>query len=126
MKIFKNAWFTKYAKREKLSDKSLVQAVKDASNGIVSADLGGNLLKQRIAKQGKGKSGGYRTIIAFKREDKAFFLYGFAKNQQDNLEQDALKSFKNLAKQLLVLDDNQIKRLLENGVLTEIDDDQTD
>ena len=121
MKIFKNAWFTKYAKREKLSDKSLVQAVKDASNGIISADLGGNLLKQRIAKQGKGKSGGYRTIIAFKREDKAFFLYGFAKNQQDNLEQDALKSLKDLAKQLLVLDDNQIERLLENGILTEID-----
>jgi hypothetical protein len=121
MKIFKNAWFTKYAKREKLSDKSLVQAINDIRNGIVSADLGGNLLKQRIAKQGKGKSGGYRTIIAFKREDKAFFLYGFAKNQQDNLEQDALKSLKNLAKQLLVLDDNQINRLLENGILTEVD-----
>ena len=121
MKIFKNAWFTKYAKREKLSDKSLVQAINDIRNGIVSADLGGNLLKQRIAKQGKGKSGGYRTIIAFKREDKAFFLYGFAKNQQDNLEQDALKSLKDLAKQLLVLDDNQIERLLENGILTEID-----
>ncbi len=121
MKIFKNAWFTKYAKREKLSDKSLVQAINDIRNGIVSADLGGNLLKQRIAKQGKGKSGGYRTIIAFKREDKAFFLYGFAKNQQDNIEQDALKSLKNLAKELLVLDDNQINRLLENGILTEID-----
>jgi hypothetical protein len=121
MKIFKNAWFTKYAKREKLSDKSLVQAINDIRNGIVSADLGGNLLKQRIAKQGKGKSGGYRTIIAFKREDKAFFLYGFAKNQQDNLEQDALKSLKDLAKQLLVLDDNQINRLLENGILTEVD-----
>lgn len=121
MKIFKNAWFSKYAKREKLSDKSLVQAVNDISNGIISADLGGNLLKQRIAKQGKGKSGGYRTIIAFKREDKAFFLYGFAKNQQDNIEQDALKSLKNLAKELLVLDDNQIERLLENGILTEVD-----
>jgi hypothetical protein len=121
MKIFKNAWFSKYAKREKLSDKSLVQAVNDISNGIISADLGGNLLKQRIAKQGKGKSGGYRTIIAFKKEDKAFFLYGFAKNQQDNIEQDALRSLKNLAKQLLVLDDNQINRLLENGILTEVD-----
>jgi len=126
MKIFKNAWFTKYAKREKLSDKFLVHAVNDISNGIISADLGGNLLKQRIAKQGRGKSGGYRTIIAFKKEDKAFFLYGFAKNQQDNIEQDALKSLKNLAKELLVLDDNQINRLLENGILTEVDYDQAD
>lgn len=126
MRIFKNAWFTKYAKREKLSDQSLIQAVQDASNGIVSADLGGNLLKQRIAKQGSGKSGGYRTIIAFKREDKAFFLYGFSKNQQENLNPHELKSFKNLAKQLLILNDVQIKNLIENGILTEIDNDKTE
>jgi hypothetical protein len=70
------------------------------------------------------KSGGYRTIIAYKKDDKAFFLYGFAKNQKENLEPDELHSFKNLAKQLLALNDEQIQKLLENGILTEIDNDK--
>ena len=78
------------------------------------------MIKQRIARPGGGKSGGYRIIIVFRRGDKAFFVYGFAKKELDNISRDELKAFKQAAKELLALSDEQIERLVEMGGLTEI------
>jgi hypothetical protein len=121
MRILKNAWFVKYAKREKISDELLKKAIDEANTGIIAADLGGCVIKQRIARKGSGKSGGYRTIIAFKQNDKAFFMYGFSKKRQDNIEPDELIEFKKAAKELLALSDEQIQKLLDNGLLAEVD-----
>ena len=85
MRIFKSKWFAKFAKDEGISDAVLCGAVKDAEAGLIDADYGGELIKQRIARPNEGKSGGYRTIILYRRGDKAFFVYGFAKNKQDNI-----------------------------------------
>lgn len=121
MRIFKNAWFRRFTKRQKISDKTLKQAIIRANNGLIDADLGGHVIKQRIPRAGQGKSGGFRTIIIFKKEDKAFFVYGFAKNAQANISKQELRAFKQAAKQLLALSDKQIEQLLSNEALTEVD-----
>jgi len=85
VKIYKNKWFRKWAIKEGLNDDSLVAAIKEMNNGIVDAYLGANLVKKRIAIGDRGKSGGVRTLIAFKLDDKAFFMYGFAKTRKKTL-----------------------------------------
>jgi hypothetical protein len=120
IRIFKNAWFRRFSRREGLIDKALREAVASAEKGTVDADLGGNVIKQRIARPGQGKSGGYRTIIIFRRGDKAFFVYGYAKSERDNLDQGETDAFKKAAKELLALSDEQIQQLIESGALTEI------
>ena len=120
MRIFKNRWFTRFAKRERLSDKILQQVIDEAERGVVDADLGGNIIKQRVARAGQGKSGGYRTIIVFKKGDKAFFVYGFSKSDRENIDRDELITFKKSAKELLSLSDKQIEQLLKKGAFTEV------
>ena len=120
MRIFKNAWFQRFARREKISDETLWDAIVRAGKGIVDADLGGNVIKQRIARAGQGKSGGYRTIIVFRKGDRAFFVYGYAKSAQANIDRAETEAFKKAARELLALPDGQIRKLIENGALTEI------
>lgn len=120
MRIFKNVWFQRFARREKISDKTLWDAIVRAGKGIVDADLGGNVIKQRIARAGQGKSGGYRTIIVFRKGDRAFFVYGYAKSAQANIDRVETEAFKKAARELLALSDGQIRKLIENGALTEI------
>jgi hypothetical protein len=120
--IFKNTWFQRFARKEKITDEVLKDAIVRAEKGIINADLGGNVIKQRIARVGQGKSSGYRTIIIFKKGDKAFFVYGFAKNERDNIDKNETDAFKKSAKELLALSDKHIQELIENGALTEVDD----
>lgn len=120
MRIFKNAWFRRFARRERMPDRALRDAIARAEKGIVDADLGGNVIKQRIARPGQGKSGGYRTIIVFRKGDKAFFVYGFAKSERDNIDRAETEAFKKAANELLALSDEQIGTLIENGALTEV------
>lgn len=120
IRIFKNAWFSRFAKRENLSDAVLRDAITKIEKGTVDADLGGHVLKQRIARFHQGKSGGYRTIILFQQGDKAFFVYGFAKQERGNIRKDELATFKQAAKHVLALSDEHINSLLDKEGLTEI------
>lgn len=122
LRIFKNAWFRRFARRERIDDKSLKEAVDRAESGLVDADLGGGVIKQRVARAGSGKSGGYRTIVVFKQGERAFFVYGFAKNKRGNIATDEVIIFKKAAKELLALSDEQIGQLVENEALTEVTD----
>lgn len=115
MKIFKNQTFSRFAKKERLGDESLYEAIKKAEKGLIDADLGGGVIKQRIARPGEGKSGGYRTIILFRTGDKAFFVYGFAKNKRENLNEKELKNFRDLAKLVSSLSDAKINKAIEDG-----------
>jgi hypothetical protein len=83
VRLFKVKWFAKFAKRERLRDASLKEAVARADRGLIDADLGGHVIKQRVARPGRGKSGGYRVIIALQTKERAVFLYGFAKNERE-------------------------------------------
>ena len=77
-------------------------------------------MKQRIARQGGGKSGGFRTIILFRVRERAFFVHGFAKNEQGNIRDDDLAAFKLLAAEMMAYDDDALARAIENGTLTEV------
>ncbi len=78
------------------------------------------MIKQRIARPGQGKSGGFRSIVLFRRGTKAFFVYGFAKSDRDNIRIDELKAFRKLAEQMLGLSDDAIAAAIRNGTITEI------
>ena len=90
MRVYKLKAFARFQRRELIADRALWNAVKSAEDGLVDADLGGGLIKQRVARPGRGKSGGFRTIIAYRRGDRAVFLYGFAKSERENLNDDEL------------------------------------
>ena len=119
VRIFKNAWFQWFSRREKIRDEALKEAVNRVQQGLIDADLGGNVLNQRIARPGR-KSGGYRTIILFKKGEFAFFVYGFAKSARENIDDAEAAAFKKAAKELLSLSDKQIRQLLDIGALTEV------
>lgn len=120
MRIFKNAWFQRFAKREKITDTTLRDAIARAEKGVMDADLGVNVIKQRVARVNQGKSGGYRTIVVYRKGDRAFFVYGYAKSGQANIDPAETEAFKKAARELLALSDGPIRKLIENGALTEI------
>lgn len=120
MRIFKNKSFTRFARKAGLSDEVLRETVGNAERGLIDADLGGGVIKQRIARPGGGKSGGFRTIVLFRAGARAFFVHGFAKNEQDNIRDDELATFKMLAAQMLTYDDAAIAKAVEGGVLIEV------
>ena len=97
-----------------------MDAVARAERGVMDADLGGGVIKQRIARPGQGKSGGYRSIILFRKGTQAFFVYGFAKSDRENIEDDELEKFKILAKAWFALSDNQIEAMTRDKALTEV------
>ena len=101
MRIFRNKAFTRFAKKAGLDDAVLCKAIRDAERGLIAADLGGGVIKQRIARPGQGKSGGFRTLIILKAGVCAFLVYGFAKNEKDNIGKDDLAALKILASELL-------------------------
>jgi hypothetical protein len=120
MRIFTNAWFGRFARKEKISPDVLLEAVDRAENGLVDADLGGGVIKQRIARPGEGKSKGYRSIVLYRRGDKSFFVYGFPKSDLGNIRDDEAEQFKRAAKLVLALSDEQIRLLIENGQFEEV------
>ncbi|MDI9348610.1 MAG: type II toxin-antitoxin system RelE/ParE family toxin [Candidatus Symbiobacter sp.] len=124
MKIFKLKNLARFARKEHISDTSLKEAVLRAENGLVDADLGGGLIKQRISRAGQGRSGGYRTIIAYKIGDRAFLLYGYAKNDLDNIDKDYLMILKKIGRNFMIAANDELDDYLLSGELEEIDYDQ--
>ncbi len=120
MRIFKNKWFARFARKERISDAKLCEVVKDADQGNIDADYGGGVIKQRIARPQQGKSSGYRSIIYYRQRDKAFFVYGWSKSERANIDEDEEKEFKRQAKLTLSLSDEQILKLLENETWQEV------
>jgi hypothetical protein len=88
----------------------------------VDADLGGGVIKQRVARPGEGRSGGYRTLILYRQAHRAFFVYGFAKSQQANISDEEDAAFKKAARHVLELTDQQLATLIQNGQFSEVDD----
>ena len=119
-RIFKNKWFVRFARRESIPDSELCEAVRKAENGLIAADLGGGVIKQRVPRPGKGASSGYRTIILFRVGEKAFFVYGFPKSERDNIQKDELAAFKEMAAIVLSLSDTQLAAALKIGEYHEV------
>ena len=121
MKKLSTKWFKKWAKKSKIKDQDLLDTVDNLINGLSTADLGSNLFKIRVKREHSGKSSGFRTIVVYKENEKAIFLYGFGKNEKDNISKIELLYFKKLGADFLALDENQIKQLIEAKSLFEIE-----
>lgn len=119
-RVFRTRTFTRWMQKAGLADDSLVQAVSEMAQGLVDADLGGNVVKKRVALPGRGKRGGARTIVATNLGDRWFFLYGFGKNERANIDRDELKFFQEVAKELLGFDNRQIAKALSAGEIVEV------
>ena len=94
--------------------------MRSAEQGLVEADLGGGLIKQRVARPGQGKSGGYRTVIAYRRGERAVFLFGFAKNERANLDDDELGYWQQVGRGYLSLDDEGLEAAITADELAEV------
>jgi hypothetical protein len=115
MKIFKIKWFNQWGIKEKITDSELLQAIREIEQGLIDANLGGNIYKKRVSYQGRGKRSGARTLVALKVNDRAFFVYGFTKNQPDNINERELKALKQLAKELIQYDDEKLRNTMVVG-----------
>jgi hypothetical protein len=109
-----------FQRRERIADQALLATVREAESGLIDADLGGGLIKQRIVRAGQGKRGGYRMIIAYRRGDRAVFLYGFAKNERGNIDDDEQVELRRLARGYLGLDDDEIEAAIAEDELLEV------
>lgn len=120
VKIYKTKWLARYARRERIADANLREAVSRAGRSLIDADLGGNVIKQRVARTGQGRSSGYRMLIAFRAAYRAVFMLGFAKNDRDNITVDELESLKKVAALWLTADATKIEQAIAEGVLVEV------
>lgn len=121
MRIFKTKVFAKFAKKEQITDSALCEAVDRAERGLIDADLGGYVIKQRVNREGRGRSKGYRVIIAFVNNKRSFFLHGFSKSDKDNLSADELEMMKRLASHWLHFNEKNIQIALKEGELKEVE-----
>ena len=124
IRIYANRWFAKFAAKEKISDATLADAVHRAESGLIDADLGNGLIKQRFARQGGGKSGGYRSILTFRSGERAVFVFAFAKSDKANLSAAELKVYRKAASIMLELGDDEMETEVEAGRLVEVKDDE--
>ena len=120
MRVFKNRAFSRFADKNDISDEDLWDAVQRASRGLIDANLGAGVLKQRIPRRGEGKSGGFRSIIVFKERERAVFVHGFAKKDIGNISPRELKALKKLARILLAYSEPELAKVVKSGTLMEV------
>lgn len=121
MQVFKTRAFARWAGTDGLGDAALASAVAEMERGLIDAHLVGQVVKKRVALPGRGKRGGARTLLAFKQGEKAFFVYGFAKNERSNISDKELKALKLLAKELLNYPAASLTKAIKAGELIEIE-----
>ena len=119
-RVFKTRHFSRWLRKTDLTDSALCQAVKEMVAGLVDADLGGDVLKKRVALPGRGKRGGARTLVATRKASRWFFVFGFEKNEKSNISSTELEALQTLAAELLTLDCLQLDSGVQDGTLQEI------
>ncbi len=120
MRVFKTRYFARFARQESILDETLARAIRDAESGLIAAELGGGLIKLRVARPGRGKSGGYRTLIAYSKGRRAVFLLGFAKNERENIDPKQLADLKAAATDILSQSDHALDVQIGEGRLQEV------
>jgi len=118
--IYKTRQFNRWARKVDLSDQALCRAVMEIRQGLIDADLGGGIIKKRIALPGHGKRGSTRTLLATNRNDRWVFVHGFEKNERSNVSDNELEALKLLADDLLRLSEKQISEAVGKGSLLEV------
>lgn len=120
LRIFKTKVFAKFANKERINDSILCEAVERMENGLIDADLGGCIIKQRIGRKGQGRSSGYRVLIAVRYKKRHIFMDGFAKNEKDNIDDDELFALKKYGSVWLNADEQSIEAAIRMGKLFEV------
>lgn len=118
--MYSTRWFARWARKQGLTAACLCRAVVEMRQGQFEADLGSGLFKKRIARPGKGKSGGFRTLVASRTESLWFFLFGFSKNERSNIDRDELEALKSLATNLLRLTPRELALASDENELIEV------
>ncbi len=119
-RVFKTRQFARWARKAGLTDDALCVAVAEMVDGLIDADLGGGVVKKRVALPGRGKSGGSRTLIATNKGDRWFFVFGFEKNERVNINDKELEALQNTAADLLKLNSDQLDDAVAQEILQEI------
>ena len=123
MRIFLTRGVVRFARRQRIADASLSEAIDRAERGTIDADLGGGLIKQRVARPGQGRSGGFRMIVAYRAAGRAVFLYAFAKSDRDNIDGDELEALRTIGANWLAASVELVGQAIEDGDLKEIEHD---
>ncbi len=126
MSVYVTKEFSRFARKVRLANAKLLQAAQDVAAGHYDADLGGGVFKQRVAREGGGKSGGFRTIILFRVGSHSFFAHGFAKSDKANVSVKELKALKRLADLLLGYSEEHLVVAQAAGELSEVESDGGD
>lgn len=121
MRVFATRVFSRFARRSRIRDDVLADAIRRAEKGLVDADLGGGVIKQRVARPNEGRSGGFRTLIAYRSTTRAIFIFGFAKSDLDNVDDDELRQLRKAATEMLGWSDESAEAMVANGKWIEID-----
>lgn len=119
-RIFKTRHFSRWMRKTDLSDPALCAAILGMARGLIDADLGGGVVKKRVALPGRGKSGGARTLVATNKGNRWFFVFGFEKNVRPNVTAKELEALQKIAADLLKLTSKDLDAHVEFGELQEI------
>ncbi|MBN6079928.1 type II toxin-antitoxin system RelE/ParE family toxin [Aggregatibacter actinomycetemcomitans] len=120
MRIFKTKAFNKFAQKNHILDSELLEAVVRAEQGLIDTDLGGAIIKQRIAREGQGRSGGFRSFIFYRINENSYFVAGISKNARNNISAQELAALKKLAKAYAALTPQQIELQIQNRLFIEV------
>jgi hypothetical protein len=126
LSVYKNKPFARFAKKARITDADLWKTAQLANEGVIDADLGGGVIKQRIARAGEGKSGGSRSIILFRQNDRAVYVYGFEKKDLANIKSNELEAFRELAQVILGYTNAEIAKRVEDGALFRVQEPEED
>jgi hypothetical protein len=122
LRVFKTIAFARFARRERIADSTLRAAIDRAESGLIDADLGGGVIKLRLARPGQGRSGGFRTLAAYQADWVSVYLYGFAKNDRDNIDDGQLRELRKAARFFFSLTEEDLDLAVKQAKLTEITD----
>jgi len=121
IKIFKTKVFGRWSEGEGLTDEDLCHAVDEIDRGLVEASLGAKLYKKRVARTGQGKSGGFRTIVTYQKEDRSIFLYGFGKRSKSNISEKEKQIFKKMSGQFMGYNEKSLNDFVKKGALIQVE-----
>ena len=123
-RVFKTRYFGRWMRKTELGNRALCEAVAEIAQGLVDADLGGGVVKKRVALPGRGKSGGARTLVATNKGNRWFFVFGFEKNDRANISDQELEALQDIAQDLLARTSEQLDLAVQTSALEEICHDQ--
>ena len=119
-RVFKTRYFARWMRKTELTNIALYEAVAEMVRGLVDADLGGGVVKKRVALPGRGKSGGARTLLATNKGNRWFFVFGFEKSDRANISDQELEALQDLALDLLARTGAQLDLAVQDSALEEI------